>query len=434
MEYNMNINDNISFKDSHGEKHGLRGHVSIYREDPETKELSLWDESDNIIPISGYQWILMKMFNLYLDSKHGTPYETDEDYIQDTTLAIPDLNESSQLNIGKDPSEYSIMETNIAENHFIQGFMVGNGGGAEDGITSKNTDYSYMKLRNPIPFQQTDVALDESVNVNQYLGAFRVPGSSAKSYYIKRFDKTPKIIHSWYRSGESWDYIDPVTPEDLGPSGNQNAAKTNRIETYASCSLTISDTDCQSFFTNNGNNQSPVINELGLVAFNTTGGLRNALAILYETKIKKLLDLIFGHMGDATEYTPEEISAIAGLTNEVSDVFAPIMRNHPEQINLRNFNGTLENIKAMMSQTFDPVIIKDELSLSTNIEVVAYYNQTSQYQYEDDKFLQYIDELIYTDEEREEAERIKLITYYTFKSIPIQSNVTWRISYRIYSS
>ena len=432
MEKDFNINDNLSFKDCHGEKHGLRGHVSIYREDPVTKELSLWDESDNIIPISGYQWILMKMFNLYLDSKHATPYETTDQYTQDTTLAIPDLNESSQLNIGTDPDDYSTMDTNIAENHFIQGFMVGNGGGAEDGITAKNTDYSYMKLRNPIPFQQTDMALDESVNTNQYLGAFRVTGSSAKSYYIKRFDKTPKIVHSWYRSGEAWDYIDPVTQSDLGPSNNQNAAKTNRIETYASCSLTISDTDCQSFFTNNGNNQSPVINELGLVAFDTTGGLRQNLATLYENKIKKLLNLVFGHMND-DEYLPEEISSIYGLTNEIYDVFNPVMTDHT-QSNLRNFNSTLRLIQTMMQQTFEPSRIKEELSLATNIEVKAYYNQTGQYQYEEDKFLTYIDEIDYTDEEREEAQRIKLITYYTFKSIPIQSNVTWRIQYRIYSS
>ena len=431
MEKEFNMNDNISFKDCHGEKHGLRGHVSIYREDPVTKELSLWDESDNIIPISGYQWILMKMFNLYLDSKHNTPYETTDQYTQNTTLAIPDLNESSQLNIGVDPASYTRMSTNIAENHFIQGFMVGNGGGAEDAITSKNTDYSYMKLRNPIPFQQTDMVLDESVNTNQYLGAFRVPGSSAKSYYIKRFDKTPKIVHSWYRSGEAWDYIDPVTQSDLGPSANQNAAKTNRIETYASCSLTITDTDCQSFFTNNGNDQSPVINELGLVAFDTTGGLRQRLFELYETKIKRLLDMVFAHM-NSDEYTDDEMSDIMGLANELVVEFGEAIGDHT-QSNLRNLYASLQALSNLQSKEL-LADIKDGLSAVTNIEVKAYYNQTGEYQYEEDKYLQYIDEIDYTDEEREEAQRIKLITYYTFKSIPIQSNVTWRIDYRIYSN
>ena len=33
--------------------------------------------------------------------------------------------------------------------------MPSNGGSGEDSITTKNTDYSFISLRNPIPFQQT---------------------------------------------------------------------------------------------------------------------------------------------------------------------------------------------------------------------------------------------------------------------------------------
>lgn len=51
MEKSVEMNDSLSFKDSHG-KHGLRGHVQIWRENMETGEKSLWQESDNIIPIS----------------------------------------------------------------------------------------------------------------------------------------------------------------------------------------------------------------------------------------------------------------------------------------------------------------------------------------------------------------------------------------------
>jgi hypothetical protein len=436
MEHNMNINDNISFKDSHGEKHGLRGHVSIYREDPETKELSLWDEADNVITISGYQWILMKMFDLYLDSPHKQPYED----VHDTTLEIPDLNNQNQLNIGTDPADYSAMDTNIPETHFIQGFMVGNGAGAEDNISVKNTEYSFIKLRNPIPFQQTDTRLDPSIE-NMYLGKFRVPGNSGKSYYIKKFDTTPFIVHSWWRSGQSWDYVDPVKPADLGPSNNQQA-KTNRIETYVTCSLTISDTDCQSFFTNAGNNQSPVINELGLVAFDATGGLRTKMTLLYKQRIKNILNVIYAHLNDE-DYQPAEISKLSTLINDpltssspdtIIDVLMGFVTDH-QQDNLNAFYITLVQVRAMISgEQFVPSTIKDQLSSEQNIHVTAYYNQSGDYQYEEDEFLTLIDDIEYTEQEIDEAQRIKLITYYTFKSIPIQSNTRWRIDYRLYSN
>ena len=85
----MEIKDYLSFKDAH-EKHGLRGHVQVFRENMETGEISLWEESDNIIPISGYQWILMKMFGLYLDSKHDPSDASRYEVIdKDSTIAIP---------------------------------------------------------------------------------------------------------------------------------------------------------------------------------------------------------------------------------------------------------------------------------------------------------------------------------------------------------
>ena len=52
MEKPININDHISFKEKH-EKYGLRGHIQILRQNMETGEVSLWEESDNTIPISG---------------------------------------------------------------------------------------------------------------------------------------------------------------------------------------------------------------------------------------------------------------------------------------------------------------------------------------------------------------------------------------------
>lgn len=426
MDKNLNMNDKISFKDSHGEKHGLRGHVSIYREDPETKELSLWDESDNIIPISGYQWILMKMFNLYLDSPHKIAYESDKP--SDSTIDIPDLNNGNQLNIGVDPTGYTPMDENIASNHYVQGFMIGNGAGAEDGITAKNTDYSFIKLRNPIPFQQVS-SFDSSI-ANKYLGCYRNTGSSVKSYYIKKFDKTPHIVHSWWRSGQAWDYVDPVNTTDLGPDA-RTAPKTDRIESYITCSLSINATDCQAFFENEGNNQSPVINELGLVAFDANIGEYTKMEMLYNQKIKALLNLIFKKFNVA-DYTSDDISELNSINEEILTIMEPFMTEY-SQDNIDAFYSTLIMIRTMISaETMDWTAIRNQLSLDTNIEVVAYYNQGGIYQYESDKFIDYLGQIEY--EDSDEAQRIKLITYYTFKSIPIQSNSNWKIDYRLFCS
>lgn len=422
MNNNINISDHLSFKDTDGIKHGLRGHVTVWREDPVTKKRSLWDEKDNIIPISGYQWILMKMFDLYLDSSHGSSYE---DLTKDTTIEIPDLNKDNQLRIGVDPANYSVMNTNISENHFIQGFMIGNGGGAEDSITAKNTDYSFIKLRNPIPFQQTQTKLDPSIASN-YLGVYRSPNSAAKSYYIKKFDETPRIVHSWWKTGQEWDYVDPVVQDDLGPDSVNGTGKTNRIESYVSCQLSISASDCQSYFQNEANNQSAIINELGLVAFNTTMGTNSIMRTLYTDYIKRFITIIF------SDETPneEELLIVATAIKESLDTFlATYTESH-----IAEFATVVDIVYSNLSSSeqLDYASLRDMLSEDTNIEVVAYYNQKGVYMYEEDKFIEYLNSIEFGD--NDEAQRIKLITYYTFKSIPIQSNVNWIFDYRIYAN
>ena len=149
---NVNINDMLGFYDKTDKPPCLKGVVEIQRENKLTGEKEFVGRSTNIIPISGYQWILMKMFGLYLDSSHSKQYE---DIGRDTSLIIPDLNNPGVYQIGVDPSKYTPMSSDISDNHFIQGFMIGNGGSGEDAITTKNTDYSFMKLSISIPFQQT---------------------------------------------------------------------------------------------------------------------------------------------------------------------------------------------------------------------------------------------------------------------------------------
>ena len=185
MDKSIEINDSLSFKDSH-EKHGLRGHIQILRENMKTGEVTLWEESDNTLVLSGCQWIMMKMFGLYLDSKHDpSDVSRYEVLSKDSTIATPDLNARPSLPIGKQVNNYTKMDGDISANHICQGFMVGNRGGAEDGITTKNTDYSFVTLRNPIPFQQTNQdGLDPSI-AGQYLGLAHVSSLSENDPFSK---------------------------------------------------------------------------------------------------------------------------------------------------------------------------------------------------------------------------------------------------------
>lgn len=335
----LNLGDAMAFKDDSNEKHGLRGHVSIYRRNKSTGDTTLWYEDDNIIPISGYQWILMKMFGLHLDSEHNNTASGYEKKDRDTTLVIPDLNEDSKLSIGTDPALYSTMSEDISSSHIVQGFMIGNGGGGEDQMTAKNTDYSFMCLRNPIPFQQVSDQLDPSV-IGKYCGKYRLPSSTVNSYYIKRFEATPHITHSWWSDGQRWDYIDPVTQQDLGPDSQNGVGKTNRIESYVECQLALDDTDCAAFFNSDGNTQTPAINELGLVAFDTTGsGTRTTMEDLYERNIKPIIDIIF----DNSKRSSNDISYMEDLIADTVGKMADIIETVDEP-RIRNMYTLFKDI------------------------------------------------------------------------------------------
>ncbi|MBR5296295.1 MAG: hypothetical protein IKU29_00290 [Parabacteroides sp.] len=439
----MNINDHLSFNEKH-EKHGLRGHVQVFRENMETGEISLWEESDNTITISGYQWLLMKCFNLYLDSKHD-PSDTSKYEVlgKDSTIIIPDLNSRSSLPIGKPVNSYTPMNGDISADHFIQGFMVGNRGGAEDGITTKNTDYSFVALRNPIPFQQTNDEKLSSDIAGQYLGILNTNVNTnnegfSKSYYIKRFDERPHIYHSWYKENQKWDYVDPVTVLDLGPNST-TANKTNRIETYIECKLSLSDDDCFAYFSHAGSNETPAINELGLVAFDVDPGARSVVENIYESDIKQLIAFIFDNKREST-ILPE----ILRLASEISDALNNLVVGN-ETVSITTFNNsninafmsTIENLSSETVDTLtDEKIIdyQNELVSTDNIEVEALYNQKQDFIYSTDKFLHYLASSDFDSLTTDEAQRIKLITYYTFNSIPLQKNWRTLINYRIYAN
>lgn len=429
------MSDNLSFTDDVQMKHGLRGYVKIILENPETKETKLWYENSNIIPISGMQWILMKMFGLHLDSIHN-PGVNYENIGQDTSIIIPDLNNDDQLRIGKDPNKYTSIDEDIPSNHFIQGFMIGNGGSGEDSITTKNTDYSFINLRNPIPFQQTTSSdgLDPSIS-SKYLGVYRDSTRDEKNFYIKKFDERPHIYHSWWRDGQRWDYIDPVRQSDLGPNA-QNTPKTNRIETYAQIEMSIDtrNSDCLGYFKHAGSSQSAVINELGLVAFDTIPGERSILESLYKMKIKRIINLIFDNNRSAM--ANQEVNELA---KDITEVLSIIISNisHP---NISTFLDTMKMLSSNSVESIDytqyqnMLTATDDDNVPTNIGVEAFYNQNGMFVYATDKFLEYLNSSEFSELTTDEAQRIKLITYYTFKSIPLTENWKILISYRIYAN
>lgn len=408
----------------------LKGVVRIYVEDPTTHKRTLWHEAHNTFVLSGMQWILMKMFGLHLDSNHGTKYEEID---QDTTIAVPDLNDDNMLGIGVDTDDYSVMNADISENHFIQGFVIGNGGSGEDAITTKNTDYSFVNLRNPIPFQQTQLSgsttgLDSSI-AGQYLGVYRQSGgSTTKSYYIKKFDTRPHIYHGWWRDGQKWDYLDPVQTGDLGPDAKNGLGKTNRIETYVQMEMSI-DTrngDCLEYFNHEGSTQTAMINELGLVAFDTIPGQRSIIETLYKTTIKKFIKLIYdNNRGDVSQ-------EVIDLAKDIVTVLEPI--RDFGHTNITNFIDNVEVIANASVEQLDYQVFQTAFTADDNIGVEAFYNQSGTFIYATDRFMEYMSDVEFKDLTTDEAQRIKLVTYYTFKSIPLVQNGKIIFQYRIYAN
>lgn len=406
--------------------HGLHGHVQIFLKDKKTGKKTLHFEKDNVISISGSQWIFEKMFNLYLDSEHNNPSVLPK---KDTNVTIPDLN-AQNIQIGIDPSEYTTMPEDISQNHFIQGFMVGNGGGGEDSITAKNTDYSFINLRNPIPFQQTDTKLSPTI-AGKYLGKMRLGTASTNAnFYIKKFDSRPHIVHSWWMENQKWSYIDPVVPEDLGPVAPNGSPKTGRIESYVECEMSISEDDCKSYYQHEGSSETPVVNEIGLVAFDTLPGQRGMLETVYNDQITEFLKMMF----DGSRRSEADKMMMINYATSIYDAITNTLGSVVPSSNISEFINTLSMISSE-TETFEPEDYHDALSSEENIEAKAYYSGNNHFEYVEDKFLDHIqNDTEFADLTTDEAQRAKLITYYTFNSIPLQTDIDIIFLYRIYAN
>lgn len=414
---------------------GLHGHVQVFVKNKKTNQTTLWSESDNVITISGYQNILLRSFGLRLDSRHDVPY-IDGNIGKDTNLITPDLNEL--MNIGEKPSSYTTMEDEFSSSHIIQGFMVGNGGAGEDNITTKNTNYSFVNLRRPIPFRQTTTVLPSDV-AGQYLGIYNKSTAEeemgyAKSYFIKKFDDIPHMYHTWWKEGQKWSYVDPVSQDNLGP--NQTASpKTDRIASYIECQMSISPEDCIDYFSHAGSTQTPVINEIGLVAFDAEAGTRSVFESTYKNYIKEFIEDLYKK--DSSLENLENLTALA-LT-----IYNILVEDEVDITSFGNSNiNEFISVIAEIKDETDPSAItenqlttwRDTLSSSTNINVEAYYNQNGTYVYETDEFLNCLHDSVFDTLTNDEAQRIKLITYYTFNSIPLSDEVEILINYRIYTN
>ena len=79
-------------------------------------------------------------------------------------------------------------------------------------------------------------------------------------------------------------------------------------------------------------------------------------------------------------------------------------------------------------------------NIDDNIGVEAFYNRNGVLVYITDNFLSILSESEFNGSEtlegltNDEAQRIKLVTYYTFNSIPLESNYRIIINYRIYAN
>jgi hypothetical protein len=296
-------------------------------------------------------------------------------------------------------------------------------------------------LRNPIPFQQTQTSLNSSI-AGKYLGVLRNGDMSfSKNYFIKKFDDRPHIYHGWHSDDQAWDYIDPISPNDLGPNAPNGTGKTNRIETYVECNMSIDtlNADCMSYFEHDGSTQTALINELGLVAWDAELGNRSIVETLYKDKIKPLIGIVFDNNREESDNTnaialAQEIITICDNL-KVGEQTVPL--SSYGQTNINGFLTVCEEIASTAESSLTPAVWSQwqaALGDATNIEVEAAYNQNGVLLYTTDKFLTYLSAAEFNALTNDEAQRIRLITYYTFNSIPLQANWKIVIKYRIYAN
>lgn len=229
-----------------------------------TKFEEILYQSENIIPIGGYQFIFNKLFNIGLD--------------KETTLRVGDLNdEAPQMKIGVPRSEYQSIHydseastnpeyrskintgINISANNFVFGFMIGDGGARENNITAIAPNYKNRTLFHAIPFRMSNDGYDmeNGKYFGKYISSPDNSGERITSYYVKKFDKPdPHIIHSYVSDN-------PNELEIVDDSVFFSTSSTP-IESIIELPISVSKYDLRGYFNTNGT--VPKFNEFALVS------------------------------------------------------------------------------------------------------------------------------------------------------------------------
>jgi hypothetical protein len=166
---------------------------------------------------------------------------------------------------------------------------------------------------------------------------------------------------------------------------------------------------------------------------------------IYNDNIKEVIDIIFNNDRDAYAAYDRLVNALlstivlfytsSSLASANVQNFASC--NHP---NINAFKETMKSLYADVKNVdigptkIDYEKYQKELSDENNIGVEAFYNQNGTFVYATDHYLEYLKSSEFDALTTDEAERIKLVTYYTFNSIPLQENWKIIINYRIYAN
>ena len=127
----------------------------------------------------------------------------------------------------------------------------------------------------------------------------------------------------------------------------------------------------------------------------------------------------------------------------IVDIAAGIELSSYNQVNINGFLDVMTEIKDTAESTITTetwntwqtkLACDDVATYGENIYVDAHYNRSGDFVYSEDKFLEYLSSTEFSALTNDEAQRIRLITYYTFKSIPLDD--AWKITvlYRIYAN
>ena len=135
--------------------------------------------------------------------------------------------------------------------------------------------------------------------------------------------------------------------------------------------------------------------KIKLVAFDVDAGARSTLEAIHDTDIQQLINFIFDN-NRSEDTIPETIR----LASELVDVFNNIKVSSTETKTLESFgnvniNAFIDTITELSGETVETLSVddsarfkyyQDQLALSGNIQVEAFYNQNGSYIYSTDKF------------------------------------------------